>query len=1073
MSVGGTLFHVVDELSGKRFLVDTGAARSVLPHTSSQQPHSLRLIAANNQSIPTWGEKRVKLIFNKRHFSYTFILAGVSQPILGIDFLRHYNLAIDVVNNRFLETPRSSTERPLHAGAVQEMGRGEQLSKRAQLPPLPPQQQQQQRRSGQPSTRARLPPLAQQLLAEFPGVIHTGTLHKRPLHRVQHTIETTGRPVFAKARRLDPNKLDCARKEFLELEEAGIIRRSNSPWSSPLHMVKKKDGTWRPCGDYRRLNVATTPDQYPLPNVQDVANKLHGCTVFSKIDLVKGYHQVPMAEEDIEKTAITTPFGLFEYVFMPFGLRNAAQTFQRLMDRIFSQLDFCFTYLDDHLLGSRTQEEHVQHLRVFLQKLEENGLTINPDKCEFFKPQIEFLGHHVDAEGMRPTPSHVEAIQQFPAPTDVKALQRFLGMVNFFRRFIPRAAHVLRPLTDTLAGNPRTLQWTDELQQAFSQTKRALARAVTLVHPAPDAEVSLAVDASATHVGGVLQQRAGSAWRPLSFFSKKLSSTEQKYSAFDRELLAAYSAIRHFRFALEGRPFQLHTDHKPLVTALSRVSPPWSARQQRQLSYIAEFTSDLLHVPGVYNHVADALSRPSPQQLPLPPATWVNNVAATTPSAARMAAEQATCPHVAILHRSPRLQITTQDVQGVPLLGDTSTGTFRPLVPQTLRRSVFDSLHGLAHPGRRATRRLISSRFVWQGLAKEVNTWSSQCLQCQRSKIHRHVHVLPEKIPVPHRRFAHLHVDLVGPLPPSQGFTHVFTVIDRSTRWPDAFPISDTSAATCARVLLEGWVTRFGVPETITSDRGAQFTSSLWRQICSTLQISHQQTTAYHPQSNGMVERLHRRMKDALRARAASQDWSSHLPWVMMGLRAAPREDSNSSPADAVYGSPLILPGQFLGQPEPPDSFYQELKHAMAGYVPPQPAHNTSARDKAPAKLPASLATASHVLIRRDGHVPPLAPLYDGPFLVLSRSLRTFRVQMGHRQETVSTSRLKAANITSDVPAAQPRQRGRPRRTETPALPKKVRFDVPDDPPARRPRGRPRKTPVNILLQSLHDLGGG
>ena len=236
---------------------------------------------------------------------------------------------------------------------------------------------------------------------------------------------------------MDPKKLQCAKTEFQELVAAGIIPRSNSPWASPLHMVKKKDGSWRPCGDYRRLNVATTRDQYPLPNMQDVAAKLHGCTVFSKIDLVKGYHQVPVAPGHVPKTAIITPFGLFEYVCMPFGLQNAAETFLRLMDRILGNLLYIFNYLDGIIIFSRDPEEHTQHLEELFHHLQQNGLVINLAKCKFFKSSLEF--HHLDAQGMQPLPSHVQAIKVFPAPTDVKALQQFLGLVTFYRRFVPRA----------------------------------------------------------------------------------------------------------------------------------------------------------------------------------------------------------------------------------------------------------------------------------------------------------------------------------------------------------------------------------------------------------------------------------------------------------------------------------------------------------------------------------------------------------------------------------------------------------------------------------------------------------
>ncbi len=239
---------------------------------------------------------------------------------------------------------------------------------------------------------------------------------------VEHTIETKGRPLFAKSRRLDPDKLRIAEKKFRALEKMCIVRRSNSGWSSPLHMVPKPDGSFRPCSDYRRLNTVTEDDRYPLPSILDFSSNLDVCTVFSKVDLVKGYHQVPMAEAAIPKTAICMPFGLFEYLFMPFGLKNAAQTFQRLTDHLFRHLPFVFVYLDDILIASRNITEHMVNLRQVLTILRENGLQINPAKCIFAAASLSFLGHNVDSTGISPLKRHVQALMDFPPPSDLKQL---------------------------------------------------------------------------------------------------------------------------------------------------------------------------------------------------------------------------------------------------------------------------------------------------------------------------------------------------------------------------------------------------------------------------------------------------------------------------------------------------------------------------------------------------------------------------------------------------------------------------------------------------------------------------
>jgi RNase H-like domain found in reverse transcriptase/Reverse transcriptase (RNA-dependent DNA polymerase) len=376
-------------------------------------------------------------------------------------------------------------------------------------------------------------------------------------------------------------------------------------------MVRKKDGGWRPCGDFRRLNAQTADDKYPLPNMGNMASRLDGCTVFTKLDLQKGYFQVPVAQADITKTAVITPFGLFEFVRMPFGLKNAGMTFQRLMDRVMFNIPYVFVYLDDML----SLEEHRRHVREVLRRLQDNGLVINGGKCVWAVSAVEFLGHTVTADGIAPLPHRVEGVQKFRPPTTVQQLQAYLGLFNFYRRFVPAATAIVRPLTDALRGGARgsaAVKWSTAMSAAFAASKAALAAATLLDHPAADAAVSLATDASATHIGAVLQQqRRGSGWRPLGFFSRKLSAVEAGYNTYDRELLAIYSSIHHFRYMLEGRRFVVFTDHKPLVGALSRVSEPSSDRQRRQLSAIAEFLADLRHISSPSNVVADTLSRPA------------------------------------------------------------------------------------------------------------------------------------------------------------------------------------------------------------------------------------------------------------------------------------------------------------------------------------------------------------------------------------------------------------------------------------------------------------------------------
>ena len=464
-------------------------------------------------------------------------------------------------------------------------------------------------------TAEPLPPAVADLLSRFPDVVNEQKQLPPVSHSTRHLIITTGQPVTAHFRRLDQTKLEAAKKIFAEWEAAGIVCRSDSCWSSPLHMVQKKDGSWRPVRDFRRLNLATVANKYPVPNMANFAHNLEDCFIFSTLDPGSGYLQVPLDPEAIPKTAIITPFGLFEFLRMPFGLKNTGMSFQRMMDWLLQGVPFAFCYIDDILVASKDMETHIQHLKKIFELLRTGGLVLILEKCCFARSEVDFLGHVISASGSRPLPSKVSAIQRHSLPVTVKDMQQFLGMLNFYRKFIPAAAQLLQPLTDCLRGGlagSAVISWTDAMEMAFAAAKSSLAAAAVLAHPITNAQLSLAVDASNTPLGAVLQQRRpGSAcWEPLGFFSRKLDKAESSYSAFDRELLAAFSGIRHFPFSLEGRPFELWSDLKPLLLAVRSPAEKYSPRQQWQMSYIAEYTGDLRHVPGKENFVADALSRP-------------------------------------------------------------------------------------------------------------------------------------------------------------------------------------------------------------------------------------------------------------------------------------------------------------------------------------------------------------------------------------------------------------------------------------------------------------------------------
>ena len=315
--------------------------------------------------------------------------------------------------------------------------------------------------------------------------------------------------------------------------------------------------------------------------------------------------------------------------------------------------------------------------------------------------------------------------------------------------------------------------------------------------------------------------------------------------------------------------------------------------------------------------------------------------------------------------------------QGSTLLCDVSMGHARPIVLTGWRRQIFELIHGLSHPSVRTTRKLVAAKFVWKGLQKQIGIWAKQCIACQSSKIQTHIRAPLEKFSVPQRWFDHIHVDLVGPLPPSNGFTHLLTVVDRFSRWPEAIPLNDTTATSCAQALASHWIARFGIPIDMSSDRGPQFTSQLWTAIAQLLGTQLHHTTAYHPQSNGLVERFHRHLKSALRARLTSPSWTQELPWVLLGIRTAPKEDLGCSSAEMVYGAPLTVPGDFIPNHSISDNNprLQRLRDQVRSLVPVP----TSQHGAVPTSVPRDLQQAKFVFIRRDAHrrhssVPMKAP---------------------------------------------------------------------------------------------------
>lgn len=964
-------------------------------HQDKRRASNTFLTAVNSSKIRTYGEKLLSLNFGlRRDFQWIFIVADVSTPIIGADFMGHFDLSVNlkkrilVDNTTLLEVQGMNTSVPSEGRIA--------------------------------STLISAEKEFVDLLNRFSDVLNNTQDTKLSIPLVRHRIPTHGSPCRAKARPIPLRTQNFVKESISKMLKDGIIRPSNSEWSSPLHIVPKNE-SWRMVGDYRRLNAQTKRDTYALPLLHDFSSQLCGTKIYSRLDLKDAYWQIPIADEDIGKTNVVTPYGSYEFLRMHFGLSGASQTFQRHMDEVFRDLTVIdpngtrrnvvvFTYIDDILIASQSKADHLVDLQAVLERLCKNKLRVNPLKCQIGVEELDFLGHRISAKGIAPNEDKVSALSNYKRPEKLKGLRRFLGMINFYRRFIPNGASTLMPLYDLVArnqqkkGNP-ILNWTDHETTAFETAKTTLKVGTMLAFPDVSKPLIIAADASNTAVGGTLYQISDGIKTPLGFYSKKLDKTQAKYSVFGRELLALVQSLKHFRRFVEGSELILQTDHKPIVGACLKPNERDIARETRQLIFLSQFNPKMQYLKGEQNAAADALSRSTDCN------AITSNCEFDIISRQRLLDEQAQDAELqSILDGNNRVSLELQLIDGIHC--EVMHGKVRAYAPLTLRSEIMQNIHELSHPGIKGTLRLVRERFVWPGIKKDVRQWAQNCIKCQRAKITRHNTTPVAQIPTTGAKFDEIHMDIVGPLPHSRGCRYLLTIIDRFSRWLEAIPLPETSAQTVADAFLHHWLGRFGVPRTLTTDRGSNFQSNLFKTLLKNLGIVHISTTAYHPCANGLIERPHRRIKEALKAHSANSSWYEVLPFILLQMRTTPREDSDCSPSQTTFGHPLRLPIDLIIPDQPIDieasQYTRSLVKHMANIVPQEPRNQTRKH-----WLDPKLRTCRQVFVKNPNK-KGLRPNYEGPFPVVERFEKFFKLDLGNRVDSVAIERLKAACLEAD-----------------------------------------------------------